>query len=115
MDVPLIVAVPIEQIKVIELGLDILRPRCRVSITECTVPFLRVSPRVLDPHKSMYLGAPILLVLDANLSHVQDSVVVAMLQALSQSKSVEIVLPLVIHLREHLEIELAPEDAMVET
>ena len=63
----------------------------------------------------MHLGAPILLVLDANLSHVQDSIVVAMLQAFSQSKSVEVVLPLVIHLREHLEIELAPEDAMVET
>jgi len=62
----------------------------------------------------MYLGAAILLVLDAHLSHVQHSVVVAMLQALSQSKSVEVVLPLVVHLWEHLEIELAPEDAMVE-
>lgn len=39
-DVPLVVAVPIEQVKVIELGLDILRPRCRVSITECTCPLL---------------------------------------------------------------------------
>ena len=62
----------------------------------------------------MYLGAAILLVLDAHFSHVQHSVVVAMLQARSQSKSVEVVLPLVLHLREHLEIELAPEDAMVE-
>ena len=62
----------------------------------------------------MHLRAAILLVLDAHLSHVQDSVVVAMLQTLGQSKSVEVVLPLVLHLREHLEIELASDDAMVE-
>ena len=62
----------------------------------------------------MHLRAAILLALDAHLSHVQDSVVVAMLQTLGQSKSVEVVLPLVLHLREHLEIELAPDNAMVE-
>lgn len=62
----------------------------------------------------MHLRAAVLLVLDAHLSHVQDSVVVAMLQTLGQSKSVEVVLPLVLHLWEHLEIELAPDNAMVE-
>ena len=40
MNVPLIVAVAIEQVQVIELGLDILRPRTRVSIAERTVPLL---------------------------------------------------------------------------
>ena len=39
-DVPLIIAVAIEQVQVIELGLDILRPCCRISITECTIPLL---------------------------------------------------------------------------
>ena len=62
----------------------------------------------------MHLRAAVLFILDAHLSHVQDSVVVAMLQTLGQSKSVEVVLPLVLHLWEHLEIELAPDNAMVE-
>lgn len=64
----------------------------------------------------MHLSSlPWLPSLSPDLTHVQYSVIESWLKTLRQSKSVEIILSIFIHLRKHLEVELAPQYTMIIT
>ena len=56
---------------------------------------------------------PLLSSLSSNLSHIQYRIVEFWLQTFSQSKSVEVVLSILFHLRKHLEIELATQHTVI--
>ncbi len=64
----------------------------------------------------MHLSSlPGLSSLSPDLTHIQYRVVESRLKTLCQSKSVEIVLSIFVHLRKHLKVELTAQDTMIVT
>jgi hypothetical protein len=113
-NVSLIVSVPIQYIHTIELLSHFLGPCTCIAIIKWTIPFLRVSPWILDSHESMHLSRfPLLSSLSSDLTHIQYRIIESRLESFRQSKSVEIVLSIFVHLREHLKIEFAAQHTMV--
>jgi hypothetical protein len=70
-NVSLIVCVPIQYIHTIELLSHFLGPCTCIAIIKWPIPFLRVSPWILDSHESMHLSRlPLLSSLSPYLTHI---------------------------------------------